>query len=339
MSQTLKQYEELVIASDRKIFLKVRLRLTGVYMLIVACIMLGYNTLNYLDLRHDLAERQYYTKMDTELTDVPGHAETLEILIKNIIVNDIIILSIAAWISYIFAGYTLKPVQKSLLVQKNFSENASHELRTPLAVIKSDAEVLLRNQNPTEDAVKETLKSIIEEIDRMTVMTNDLLVLARSEHQEVSFQKSINIIDVVTKMIKKMDSLAYKGGVHLEFTTKKISCIVNGDEGALERVFLNLLQNAITHTKENGLVTVSLKKELHCVVITVKDTGVGIDPKNLPHVFERFYKGENAGGTGLGLPIVKEIIESHEGKISIKSSLGIGTEVAVRLPCIFSKPL
>ena len=339
MSQTLKQYEELVIASDRKIFLKVRLKLTGVYMLIIACIMFGYNTLNYLDLRHDLAERKYYTKMDTEITNVPGHAETLEILIKNIIVEDIIILSISAWISYLFAGYTLRPVQRSLLVQKNFSENASHELRTPLAVIKSDAEVLLRNQNPTGEDIKGALRSIIEEIDRMTIMTNDLLVLARSEHQEASFQKSIDSIALIKRMVEKMTPLASLAGVTLQFDAGKTSCIVNGDEMALERVFLNLLQNAITHTQEHGLVSISIKKERHCVAVSVKDTGSGINPKDLPHVFERFYKGENSHGTGLGLPIVKEIIDSHEGKISIRSSVGVGTEVRIKLPCIFSRSL
>ena len=96
MSQISKPYEELVIASDRKVFLQVRRKLTAVYLVIIACIMFGYNTLNYLDLRHDLAERQYYTKMNTELTDVPGHAATLAILIRKIIVEDIVILSIAA---------------------------------------------------------------------------------------------------------------------------------------------------------------------------------------------------------------------------------------------------
>jgi signal transduction histidine kinase len=275
--------------------------------------------------------------MDTEITDVPGHAETLELLIKKIVIEDSIILFIAAWISYLFAGYTLRPVQRSLIVQKNFSENASHELRTPLAVIKSDAEVLLRNQNPTGEDVKGALQSIIEEIDRMTAMTNDLLVLARSEHQEVSFQKSIDIVATVTGMVKKMSSLAQKGGVTIACTIGKTSCIIYGDESALERVLLNLLQNAITHTPENGSVTVSLKKETRCVVIVVKDTGSGINAKDLPHVFERFYKGENSHGTGLGLPIVKEILESHGGRISIKSSVGVGTEVLIRLPCIYSK--
>lgn len=339
MSQISRPYEELVIASDRKIFLKVRLRLTGVYLVIIACIMFGYNTLNYLDLKHDLAERKYYSNMDTELTDVPGHAATLEILVKKIIVEDIIILSIAAWISYLFAGYTLRPVQKTLIVQKNFSENASHELRTPLAVIKSDAEVLLRNKNPARETIEATLRSIIEEIDRMTGMTNDLLTLARSEHQDTSDKKTIDSVAVVERMVQKMKSLAAQRGVHLDSSTEKISCIISGDEAALERVLLNLLQNAINHTPESGSVTVSVKKETHCVVIAVTDTGTGISAKDLPHVFERFYKGGSSEGTGLGLPIVKEIVHSHGGKIHIRSNVGIGTEVTVRLPYIYSRPL
>lgn len=337
MSQTLKPYEELVIASDRKIFLKVRLRLTGVYLVIIACILFGYNTLNYLDLKHDLAERQYYTKMDTEITDVPGHAETLGLLVEKIIVEDSIILFFAAWFSFIFAGYTLRPVQRTLIVQKKFSENASHELRTPLAVIKSDAEVLLRNQNPTEEVIKATLKSIVEEIDRMTDMTNDLLLLARSENQTAVVQKSINLVEILDTIVKKMTSLAVKKDIELKIVTNRASCIVIGDIKTLERVFFNLLQNAITHTPEHGTITVNVKKDMGYVKIVIKDNGNGIASKDLPHVFERFYKGENSSGTGLGLPIVKEIVESHQGTISIRSKVGTGTEVCIRIPCVYSK--
>jgi signal transduction histidine kinase len=308
-----------------------------VYVGIIACILFGYNTLNYLDLRHDIAESKKYAKPDSELTEVPGHASTLLLLVKEILAEDLMILSVAAWISYLFAGYTLRPVQRSLIIQKNFSENASHELRTPLAVIKSDAEVLLRNQNPSEENIKNTLQSIIEEIDRMTVMTDDLLLLARSERQTTVVQKSINMVEVTENIVKKMSALAEKKGVELKIVTNRTSCIVIGDIMTLERVFFNLLQNAITHTPEHGTITVELKKDTGHVKIIIKDTGKGIADKDLPHVFERFYKGESSNGTGLGLPIVKEIIESHRGSVSIRSKIGVGTEVCIKIPCVYSK--
>jgi signal transduction histidine kinase len=273
--------------------------------------------------------------MNTELTDVPGHAATLAILIRKIIVEDIVILSIAAWISYLFAGYTLKPVQRSLLVQKNFSENASHELRTPLSVMKSEAEVLLRNQNPTEEVVRNTLTSIIEEIDRMTKMANDLLLLARSEQPTTLLPKTINIVQVAEAMVQKMQSHASVKGVNLSCVHNKSECIIHGDSMALERVFLNLIQNAITYTPQGGTVTVALKNESKNAIILIKDTGVGISTKDLPHVFERFYTGNNSKGTGLGLPIVKEIIESHYGSIHIRSVMAKGTEITLKLPCIY----
>lgn len=335
MSQILKPYEELVIASDRKIFFHVRLKLTAVYIVIIMCILLGYNTITYLDLRHDLAEAEYDVKTGIELSDFPGHAESLPSLVKKIVVEDIVILSIAAWISYLFAGYTLRPVQRSLILQKKFSENASHELRTPLAVMRSDAEVLLRNHNPSKEDVTFTLKSIVEEIDRMTVMTNDLLLLARSEHQVVAPQKSINIEEIISSIVLKMSSLARTVGVSIMLIPQKSSFIINGDIAALERVFINILQNAITHTPKDGSITVSLKEDNGYVLICIQDTGKGISSKDIPHVFERFYKGENSGGTGLGLPIVKEIIHSHGGMVSLRSNVGVGTEVIVKIPCIY----
>lgn len=334
MSRTLKPYEELVIASDRKIFLRIRRKLTAVYIGIIACILLGYNTLSYLDLRHDIAEAKFYEKTESELTEVPGHAATIPLLIQKIIIEDTIILTLAAWISYLFAGYTLKPVQRSLVLQKNFTGNASHELRTPLAVIKSDAEVLLRNTSPSKEMIETTLRSIIEEVDRMTTMTNDLLLLARSEGQPTIDKKTINLNEQIGIVLAKMNSLAEKEEVHLDYNSPKNTFIIQGDLSALLRVFLNLLQNAITYTPKGGTVTVAIHKDAHCAVVTVRDTGKGISLKDLPHVFERFYKGENSLGTGLGLSIVKEIIDAHQGRISVRSEEGKGVEVSVRLPYI-----
>lgn len=337
MSRTLKPYEELVIASDRKIFFRIRRKLTAVYIVVIACILLGYNTLSYLDLRHDIAEAKFYQKTKSELTEVPGHAATIPLLIQKIIIEDAIILALAAWISYLFAGYTLKPVQRSLVLQKNFTGNASHELRTPLAIIKSDAEVLLRNASPSKESVEMTLHSIVEEVDRMTVMTNDLLLLARSEGQPSVEQKTINLGEQIGSVVAKMSSLAVKKGVALHYDVPEHTFVVQGDPAALFRVFLNLIQNAVTYTSNGGAVTVAIHKDMHCAVVVVRDTGKGIPSKDLPHIFERFYKGESSEGSGLGLPIVKEIVDAHHGRISVKSEEGKGVEVSVRLPYLLVK--
>jgi two-component system sensor histidine kinase VicK len=303
-------------------------------MVIIACILFGYNTINYLDLRHDIAQSIQYAKPQAELIAVPGHAATLRILIDDIALEDAIILCLAAIISYVFAGYTLKPVQRALIIQKNFSENASHELRTPLSVIKSDAEVLLRSVNPSKDEVSSTLKSIVEEIDRMTVMTNDLLMLARSEHHVMSPYMPVNMVEIVKNVARKMNSLAVKGGVKINCITRRNEYVINGDKLALERVFLNILQNAITHTPQDGFILVEIGEDTDHVVVAVQDTGKGINAEDLPYVFERFYKGQNSQGTGLGLPIIKEIIDNHKGEVRIRSKVGVGTEVIVKIPYI-----
>lgn len=333
MSLILKPYEELVIASDRKIFLRIRLKLTALYLAVIACILFGYNTLNYIDLRHDIASAQYYQITDTEFKNVLGHAASLSILVKEMIIEDLIILMFAAWISYIFAGYTLKPAQRSLFIQKSFSENASHELRTPLAIMKSDIEVLLRNPHPDKDTITATLKSVVEEINRMTTMTNDLLLLARLEHEGITIQNPINIVQVTEHVVQKMMLLAQEKGIAMQFVSNRnVMTLYKGSVFALERALFNILQNAVTYTPSDGSIVVTLTEEKKSILLTVKDTGKGIAPKDLPYVFERFYKGETSEGTGLGLAIVKEIIEIHEGKINIRSKKDSGTEIVIRFP-------
>lgn len=331
MSQILKPYEELAIASDRKIFFHIRLKLTAVYLAIITSILLVSNTFNYLDLQHDINEAKNYMRTDVKFETVFGHAASLDMLIKEMIVEDILVLAVAAWISYFFAGFTLKPVQRALIVQKTFSENASHELRTPLAIIKSDIEVLLRNRHRSEGDVTSTLESVVEEIDRMSTMTNDLLLLSRFEHQRSTVQEPLNLAEVTGNVVKKMTLLAHEKSIDMKFISSNPVITFNaGDIFALERALFNLIQNAITYTPKDGSITVTLKEEKRSILLTIIDTGCGIKHKDLPHVFERFYKGATSEGTGLGLPIVKEIIENHRGKITIKSKEGEGTEVILR---------
>ena len=332
MAQHSKPSAGSATGSEHSVFFRARLKLTGIYVLILAIILIGFSTILYKSLGRNLTDAS-----EDNFADVESHhhfvENTLADVGNEIALIDLFILATAAGVSYALAGYTLKPIQKSVEAQRIFSENASHELRTPLAVMKNDAEVLLRNPNPTKDLIHSTLRSNIEEIDRMTKMAKDLLALARSENQVSVTTEKIDIAEVVKIMAEKMRPIAVEKHIALTVTSAA-RLHVEGNRSGLEHILLNLLQNAIEHTSKNGSISVAVVQETPDMFITVTDTGSGIEAEDIPHIFERFYKGEGVSGSGLGLSIVKALVEQHRGTISITSTKGEGTVVTIRLPAV-----
>jgi len=184
MAQPSKQSGESATASAHRVFLWARLKLTGIYVGILAVILLGFSLVLFQNVARNLNDA---CEDDFAGPEFHHHfvQNTLDRVERDILFIDTIIIVIAAGISYAFAGYTLRPIQISMEAQKKFAENASHELRTPLAVMKNDMEVLLRAPSPTKDVIYATLRSSIEEIDRLSNMAADLLALARSDSHVV----------------------------------------------------------------------------------------------------------------------------------------------------------
>jgi signal transduction histidine kinase len=332
MAQHSKPFGASAIASDHKVFFWARIKLTGIYVLILAFILFGFSTILYQSLDRNLVDAS-----EDNFADVESHhhfvQNTLSTVGNEIILIDIFILIAAAGVSYALAGYTLRPIQRSVEAQKKFSENASHELRTPIAVMKNDAEVLLRNPHATREVINTTLKSNIEEMDRMSKMAEDLLLLARSQNHILPATAKIDIAESVRHIAKTMRPLAEKKGVSIVVSPSE-ALHIEGNKTNLERVLMNLLQNAIEHTPKDGSVTLATSQETSQALLTVFDTGSGIDEKDLPHVLERFYKGEGFAGSGLGLSIVKEIMDQHRGSVSIESTKGKGTKVILLFPLV-----
>jgi two-component system sensor histidine kinase CiaH len=316
--------------SSRSVFFWARLKLTGIYVAIVASILIGMSALLYQSLARNLTDAS-----DDNFSGVESHHHFVENTLANvaneIILIDLVILLATAGISYLLAGYTLRPIQRALEAQKMFSENASHELRTPLAVMKSDTEVLLRNPNPSKELIRGTLVSTIEEIDRMTKLATDLLVLARSGHAAPLALERIDLALVLGALADKMRAVAEKKGIVLTHVAKEALPFL-GNKIDLERILMNLIQNAIDHTEAAGSVALTASKDAADALLTIRDSGSGIDPADLPHIFERFYKGKGTSGSGLGLSIVKGLLEQYHGRISIESTLGKGTTVMIRFP-------
>lgn len=234
---------------------------------------------------------------------------------------------------------TLERIASAFTRIKQFTGDASHELRTPLAILKGETEVSLRWAKGEEE-LRQTLKSNLEEIERMEQITQGLLDLAKSESGEFHLNLSVfSLNDFLQDLYLHSKTLG---------EPKKIKTIlqmqvdhevfIRADQMHLHRALLNFVTNAIKYTPEGGQVTLILAlTDDNEARIHVRDNGMGIPAAHLPHIFERFYRVDEArnrdiGGTGLGLSIVKAIINAHHGSIRVLSTPGQGSEFIVHLP-------
>lgn len=230
----------------------------------------------------------------------------------------------------------LDRLNKSISDQSRFYADVSHELRTPLTVIRGEAEVALRGPGTDKD-YREALESIIAVAHQLSQLVDELLFLARSEAGEIRYEMaSVALSPLLEEAAGQSEGVARLKGVGLGLELAN-PATVWGDVQRLRQLALILLDNAIKYTESGGHVTLALEVEADRSRMRVCDTGVGIPDRDLPHVFERFYRGSDPavasmGGTGLGLSIARSIVEAHDGEIQVESSVGGGTTVTVSLP-------
>ncbi|MDI3481080.1 MAG: two-component system, OmpR family, sensor histidine kinase VicK [Tepidanaerobacteraceae bacterium] len=225
-------------------------------------------------------------------------------------------------------------------MRKEFVANVSHELRTPLTTIKSYAETLLDGAMDEPDTARQFIGVINNEAERMTRLVNDLLELSRLDNKEVRWNKKVIspsgvLKDVISKMIVSIN----KKRLALETCISDSSPDIFADRDKIEQVFQNILSNAIKYTPEGGKIFITQDSAGDMVRTIFGDTGIGIPKEDQPRLFERFYRVDKTrsrelGGTGLGLSIAKEIVEAHDGTITIESEPGRGTQVTISLPAV-----
>ncbi len=220
---------------------------------------------------------------------------------------------------------------------RQFTADASHDLRTPLAAIYTYAEVTLRKRRSPEE-YQESLKRILGQTERATVLVEDLLTLARADSMNVDLiRKPVELCSLLAGACKSLLPLAHAKGLELHLTLPPDPVWILADAGAFQRLLMILVDNALKNTDE-GQIEVRLIDSGAKLSLEVEDTGHGISPEDLPHVFERFYRGDKSrssekGGAGLGLAIAMWIVQSHDGKIGVESHLG-RTKFAIQLPRI-----
>jgi two-component system OmpR family sensor kinase len=231
----------------------------------------------------------------------------------------------------------IERLDQSFARQLRFVADASHELRTPVAVIRSMTDLaLLQELSSTE--YKTLLENINNETERLGRLISDLLVLARADEGNVVFEREpVRLDELVHAVAQNAELLAVEHDLKLEVYAAQPVTIL-GDESRLIQAVMNLLDNAIQYTNAGGKVTVIARQNGAAAQVVVQDTGIGIAPEHLPHIFERFYRVDPArlrtenNNSGLGLSLVKWIIEMHGGSITVESQPGQGSTFTVTLP-------
>ncbi|HNP61159.1 MAG TPA: heavy metal sensor histidine kinase [Nitrospirales bacterium] len=220
--------------------------------------------------------------------------------------------------------------------QRRFVADAAHELKTPLTAMKGNFEVSLQRARSGEE-YRETILSNLAEVDRLTAMTKSLLTLAQfaGDRPPLALQ-TLDLPPLVEDVVSELSVLAHEGGIHLQTEFEPVPPFL-GDASQLKQALINLLDNALRHTPSDGTITVRVRFHEGSIRLSVEDSGPGIDSQHLPHLFERFYRIDQArdrhsGGTGLGLAIVKEIVEAHGGTIHAQSQVGYGTTFTITFP-------
>ena len=262
--------------------------------------------------------------------------DALSRLVRQLVLASAIGIVLGALASLLMATRSLRPISRAFQRQREFVADASHELRTPLTLIRTNVEAWLRRSN---GSTRVYAKSIVEEVEQLNRIVGDLTTLALADARQLRLDpRPIELNEVVQALIVQATPLAEERGVQLRPDLNG-GVRVDADLVRVRQLLLILIDNALTHTPSGGEVSVGVARQSGRAHVTVADTGDGIPSRDLPHIFERFYRADKArtrenGGTGLGLAIAKWIVDAHKGEIDVRSTEGKGTEVDVSLPAL-----
>jgi two-component system, OmpR family, sensor histidine kinase CiaH len=338
-------------------FQKARIKLTAWYLLIIMLISIVFSLAIYSGINGELGRferlqelrlrREHQLMISAPLPpEIHGLdresivAARMRLTLALVIIN-IGIFGVAGFSGYFLAGRTLNPIRKMVDEQNRFITDASHELRTPITSLKTSIEVNLRDKNMTLNQAKNLIKSNLEDVESLQVLSDGLIRLAQYERPngQTTFEK-VSIKEVINSATDKIRTMALKNKIKIGLEINNLE--VRGERKSLVELFVILLDNAIKYSRENSRVKILANEEDSKAIIQISDEGIGISEKDLPHIFDRFYRAEksrskkDASGYGLGLSIAKKIVEMHGGTIDVKSEKNYGTTFTISIKLFLS---
>ncbi len=332
-------------------FKSARIKITAWYLLAILVISFIFSIAIYRTVASDLTAR--YVNIENYIKNNVGDMEKIPPVLKNILQNDLraakqrvvimllfangAIIIISAFVGYFLAGRTLQPIEEMVEEQNRFIADASHELRTPLAALKTSTEVALREKKISGVEARNILEENLEDIGSLELLSERLLHLSQYQKGErVLAYERINLGKSIKVSYKKILPLARKKNIEIDIEVQ--DDYIEADRVSIEEIILILLDNAVKYTPDGGRVSINSRIEGRNAVIKVIDSGPGIGPRDIPRIFDRFYRADHSrskievSGFGLGLPIVKRVVELHHGSVSVSSKIGSGSTFTVRLP-------
>lgn len=230
-------------------------------------------------------------------------------------------------------NYMASELKNADTIKNDFISSVSHELRTPLTAIRGWGETIKMSIGNDDEIVRRGTDIVLGEADRLSGLVEELLDFSRMQSGKLSLNLTeMNIINVLEEAVYMYRETAKQQNIHLTYVQTTDVAQVMVDQNRIKQVFINVIDNAIKYSQAGGSVTVGATKEDGCVRITVSDTGVGINPKDLDHVKEKFYKAnKNVRGSGIGLAMADEIVKQHNGLLLLESEEGVGTTVTIVL--------
>lgn len=280
------------------------------------------------------------------VADRTTELRTLAVLVIVLVIGGAVALLVAVGAGAGYASRALVPIRHSLAAQRDslrrqreFAADASHELRTPLTVIRASVDDLERHRAAPVASVGNALADIRDEVDRLTTMVDDLLLLARSDSGALALERlPVDLGDVASAGASVLTPVAVERGVVLTVDPEPADIV--GDAARLRQLVVILVDNAIRHSPSGGTVTVAVRRSGAAGLLTVDDDGLGVRPEDLPRLFDRFYRAPGApgGGTGLGLAIAEWIVLAHGGTIAAENRVDRGARFVVRIPLAGRSP-
>lgn len=333
-------------------FKSATLRLTGWYLLILLSISIIFSVSIYNIATSEVGARLRQLQVQYEHPDMQLPIEGMQpiydrysdlriaqrqeadknILLALIYVNLLILFGGGA-ISYWLARRTLNDIEVVHEAQSRFTSDASHELRTPLAAMKAELEVALRDKKISKDDMREILESNLEEVEKLSRLSQMLLQLSKADYSKLDMTQ-VSLKDIADEVTQRLD----KNGTRIQIKHSSLTPQVTANAASIEELLMILTDNAIKYSPADSLITMTLSKRAGKACFEITNTGPGISPADLPHIFDRFYRADSSrtgghkAGYGLGLSLAKKIVEIHHGELSASSALGHATTFTVLLP-------